>query len=146
MQLSNVIKLIATQLLLAAQSNARVFSRCELADQLAKSPLKPSSGELSTWMCILFWESGFNTKAFKSGNFDGSSNYGLFQISDLMWCNSTSKISTNFCTSKCDGKELIVELRLSAARVMCSAYFDNNIDDDIKCASIIYSMQGFNAW
>lgn len=51
----------------------------------------------------MFWESGFDTKAHRIGNFDGSSNYGVFQINDLLWCQSNGrKNNTNFCDSSCD--------------------------------------------
>ncbi|CAG2113314.1 unnamed protein product [Medioppia subpectinata] len=80
-------------------------------------------------MCIMFWESGLDTKAHRIGNFDGSSNYGILQISDLMWCQSNGrKNNTNFCDSSCD------------------KFRDSDITDDIKCGLLIYKLQGFDAW
>lgn len=56
-------------------------------------------------MCIIFWESGFNTKAVKSENANGSNSYGLFQISDQMWCQSDRKENnTNVCGQNCESK------------------------------------------
>ncbi|CAG2168684.1 unnamed protein product [Oppiella nova] len=77
----------------------------------------------------MFWESGLDTKAHRIGNFDGSSNYGILQISDLMWCQANGrKNNTNFCDSSCD------------------KFRDSDITDDMKCALLIYKLQGFDAW
>ena len=92
---------------------SRTYSRCELAKILHDSNLKPSEIELANWLCILFWESGYNSKAFRTGNFDGSANYGLFQINDLMWCKSNRmRNNTNFCDQSCESKCLIREYYL----------------------------------
>lgn len=37
-------------------------------------------------ICLVRWESEFNTSAIGSLNADGSLDHGLFQISDLFWC------------------------------------------------------------
>jgi lysozyme len=37
-------------------------------------------------ICLVRWESNFNTSAIGSLNSDGSLDHGLFQISDLYWC------------------------------------------------------------
>lgn len=39
-----------------------------------------------TGICLVRWESNFNTSAIGSLNSDGSLDHGLFQISDLFWC------------------------------------------------------------
>ena len=90
-------------------SFSRTYSRCELAKILRESNLKPSESELANWLCILFWESGYNSKAFRIGNFDGSANYGLFQVNDLMWCKSNRmKNNTNFCDQSCESKYFVI--------------------------------------
>lgn len=70
----------------------------------------------------MFWESGLDTKAHRIGNFDGSSNYGILQINDLLWCQSTGrKNNTNFCDASCESQ----------------SSNDLIIDHPIKCSSTV---------
>ncbi|XP_075161742.1 uncharacterized protein LOC142234476 isoform X2 [Haematobia irritans] len=92
--------------------------------------------DIATWVCIAEHQSSFDTAAVGRQNGDGSSYYGLFQISDRYWC-STSDSSLE------EGK---------ACNVPCHKLIDEDLHDDVKCIRTIYdehariSGNGFNAW
>ena len=48
-------------------------------------------------------ESQFNSSAIGSMNWDGSKDYGLFQISEKYWCLPGVKRATG-CKLKCEGR------------------------------------------
>ena len=48
-------------------------------------------------------ESQFNSSAVGSMNWDGSKDYGLFQISEKYWC-LPGEPRTTGCKLKCEGK------------------------------------------
>ena len=54
-------------------------------------------------ICLVRWESDFNTSAIGSLNADGSLDHGLFQISDLYWCDLTGQGMDGACGLSCDG-------------------------------------------
>merc|ERR1711963_554143 len=107
------------------------FERCELAKKLIENGI-PSS-QINDWICLVEGESQFNSSAIGSMNWDGSKDYGLFQISEKYWCLPGVKRNTG-CKLKCE--DLI----------------DDDITDDVKCVLTIYneheglSGNGFNAW
>lgn len=108
---------------LFALASARIYERCELARDLQS--LGVEQEHLSTWVCIAFHESRFDTAA----NNRYSGDHGILQISELYWCGP--------------GK---------ACEVSCSALRDDNITDDLQCAQKIYEEHtrlqgnGFLAW
>ncbi len=53
-------------------------------------------------ICLVRWESDFNTSAIGSLNADGSLDHGLFQISDLYWCDHGDGMD-GACGLSCDG-------------------------------------------
>ena len=52
-------------------------------------------------ICLVRWESEFNTSAIGSLNADGSLDHGLFQISDLFWCGADEFQAA--CGVTCEG-------------------------------------------
>ena len=54
-------------------------------------------------ICLVEGESQFNSSAIGSMNWDGSKDYGLFQISEKYWCLPGVKRATG-CKLKCEGR------------------------------------------
>ncbi|KAJ8737344.1 hypothetical protein PYW07_000615 [Mythimna separata] len=109
--------------LLCAGAGARVLERCELARELSALGVRPD--HLSTWVCIAYHESRFDTNA----NNPYSGDHGIFQISELYWCGA--------------GK---------ACGLPCAALHDDDISDDLDCALVVHEEHtrlqgnGFLAW
>ena len=57
----------------------------------------------SKGICLVEGESQFNSSAIGSMNWDGSKDYGLFQISEKYWCLPRVKRTTG-CKLKCEGR------------------------------------------
>ncbi|XP_036334422.1 lysozyme 1 [Rhagoletis pomonella] len=107
----------------------RRLQRCELASQLYILDVPKS--ELALWLCIAQYESRYNTHVVGNRNADGSSDYGLFQISGRYWCqpdNGTKYYAFNECNVK------------------CSALLLDDITEAVGCARIIQRRQGWTAW
>lgn len=106
-----------------ALANARIYERCELGRELMR--LGISRDHVATWVCIAYHESRFDTAARNLHSGD----HGLLQISELYWCGP--------------GK---------ACGVPCSAFRNDDISDDVKCALRIHEEHtrlqgdGFLAW
>lgn len=112
-------------------SRARIYDRCELAQELVYKHAIPME-QVAMWVCIAQHESNFNTSAIGTLNADGSGDHGLFQISDIYWCSPPGKGWA--CGLSCDKLE------------------DEDITDDVTCMKQIHkehqrlSGDGFNAW
>ncbi|XP_047040544.1 mucin-5AC-like [Helicoverpa zea] len=108
---------------LVALAGARVYERCELARELRALGVHPD--HISTWVCIAYHESRFDTAA----NNPHSGDHGIFQISELYWCGP--------------GK---------ACGLPCSALRDEDISNDLECALLVHEEHtrlqgnGFLAW
>lgn len=108
---------------LFALASARIYERCELARDLLN--LGVEQEYISTWVCIAFHESRYNTAA----NNRYSGDHGILQISELYWCGP--------------GK---------ACGVPCTDFRDDDITDDFQCAQKIHEEHtrlqgnGFLAW
>ncbi|XP_025836999.1 uncharacterized protein LOC112906652 [Agrilus planipennis] len=107
---------------------AKVFERCELARELHGIHDIPID-QLATWVCIAYHESRYDTAARNPGSGD----HGIFQISEHYWCSAS-------------GDDIL------ACGLPCSAFEDDDIEDDVICARRAYrqhqrlSGNGFNAW
>ncbi|CAG0924122.1 unnamed protein product [Notodromas monacha] len=83
-------------------------------------------------VCIAKHESTFDTSAINRNYWDGSKDYGLFQINDRYWCSPPD--DQNSC------------------RVNCVDLLDDDIRNDVKCARKIFKIHrrnegnGFLAW
>lgn len=115
-------------LTLLTWADAKTYEPCELARDLVSKGA--SKEEVPTWVCIAKHESNFNTSAVGRLNGDGSSDHGIFQISDRYWCSPQGW----------------------ACNIPCDLLEDDDISDDWKCAKRIFrqhkvlSGNGFNAW
>lgn len=67
-------------LLLLNLSAAKIYDRCELANQLLTVHNFPES-QLADWLCLIEGESSYNTGAISQPEYDGVRDYGLFQVS-----------------------------------------------------------------
>ncbi|GAB6026267.1 hypothetical protein CHUAL_012473 [Chamberlinius hualienensis] len=121
------VKLLIIVLLSVNLATAKVFSRCDLAKTLVKN-YKFLKKDIANWVCLIESESGRNTAAKSPTNSNGSRDYGLFQINSLYWCSGGKGSHYNEC------------------HVSCKNLTDSDISDDVKCAQLIYSRQGFKAW
>ncbi|NP_001075521.1 alpha-lactalbumin isoform X1 [Oryctolagus cuniculus] len=105
---------------------ATQLTRCELTEKL-----KELDGyrdiSMSEWICTLFHTSGLDTKITVNNN--GSTEYGIFQISDKLWCVSKQNPqSKNICDTPCEN------------------FLDDNLTDDVKCAMKILDKEGIDHW
>uniref|UniRef100_A0A8B9QJA4 lysozyme n=1 Tax=Apteryx owenii TaxID=8824 RepID=A0A8B9QJA4_APTOW len=107
---------------------AKAFGRCQLAHLLQQEGLDSYRGySLADWLCMAFYESNFDTAA-KSINADSSTNFGIFQINNQLWCTDERSPSENLC------------------RVSCTDLLTSDITDDIICAKrIVRHPQGMDA-
>lgn len=108
-----------------------IYDRCQLAEELRNVHNIPFD-QLHTWVCIAYYESRFDTSAIGRLNADGSSDHGLFQISDIYWCSNEGV--GNGCNAA------------------CSDFRNTDISDDVRCVKQIYEEHqrlfgnGFHAW
>merc|ERR1712080_563494 len=117
-----------TLALLAGFASAKVHGRCDLAYEMIHSH-GFAKGSISEWICLVANESSYNTAAKGGPNYDGSYDWGLFQVNDYYWCSGSGNAS-----------------KYNDCHVTCSSLTDNNISNDCDCAKLIYSRHGFDAW
>ncbi|KAF2357138.1 ECSIT protein [Trinorchestia longiramus] len=98
--------------LTAGQVLGKIFDKCELAFLLEMKHDMPRS-DVKHWVCTAEFESTFNTEAVNKFNWDGSRDYGLFQLSDKFWCDG--HVGKNVC------------------KVPCTAFLDDDLTDDLAC-------------
>ncbi|XP_037952694.1 lysozyme 1-like [Teleopsis dalmanni] len=114
-------------LALVAPTFATTYNRCSLAK--AMYVLGVPKSDLPQWTCIAQHESSFRTDAVGPTNYNGSNDYGIFQINDYYWCQPASgKFSYNECG------------------LSCNALLTNDISNSVRCALKVKSQQGFSAW
>lgn len=101
------------------------FTKCTLARELFQRGIPKS--ELPDWVCLVRWESNYQTNAMNKNNRDGSWDYGLFQINDKWWCKGHIK-SHNACG------------------LSCNELLKDDISKAVTCARLIKRQQGFRAW
>ncbi|XP_061391499.1 lysozyme 2-like [Musca vetustissima] len=119
--------LIAAAIGLAPIAEARIYDRCSLAREL--QILGVPRYELSSWICIAERESTYNSYAVGPPNWDGSHDYGIFQINDKYWCAPPSgAFSHNLC------------------KINCNDLLSDSIAADLQCARLILREQGWKAW
>ncbi|MBN3300744.1 LYSC protein, partial [Amia calva] len=120
----------ALLLLALASVNGMVYERCELARILQANGMDGYWGySLGDWMCMAYWESGYNTQAIDHDS-DGSTDYGIFQINSRWWCQ-------NYETANAE----------DACGINCSELLTDNIGVDITCAKrVVRDPNGMSAW
>ncbi|CAK7290335.1 Sperm acrosome membrane-associated protein 3 [Vulpes lagopus] len=114
---------------LLTSSQARVYSRCELAKVLQDFGMEGYRGyTLADWVCLAYFTSGFNTAAVDH-EADGSTNNGIFQINSRKWCKNLNTEVPNVC------------------QVYCSDLLNPNLKDTVICAmKITQQPQGLASW
>ncbi|XP_035212944.1 lysozyme C-like [Stegodyphus dumicola] len=113
--------------LLFVLAESKVFDRCELGRELYEKFSFPLE-DISKWLCLVHWESGFDTTAVNKGATENSLDYGLFQINDKNWCKGPLRPSENQC------------------RIPCERLKDDDLSDDIQCVRTIIQKKGFYEW
>ncbi|XP_067896170.1 lysozyme C, milk isozyme-like [Heterodontus francisci] len=113
-----------------------VYQKCELARLLRENGLNGYRGySLANWLCLVQYESNYNTGVVgrnRRGGRTMSSDYGIFQINSIMWCDDGRTQNTKKLKNGC-GKS-------------CTDFINDNITDDIQCAKRVVTPQGMNAW
>ncbi|XP_077777216.1 uncharacterized protein LOC114587986 isoform X1 [Podarcis muralis] len=81
-------------------------------------------------VCTACHESSYNTAATHYNDYDGSTDFGIFQINSRYWCQDGSQPSSNMC------------------RIHCSELLTDNVAPDVACAKIVVdnSEDGMGAW
>merc|ERR1712226_27325 len=110
------------------QAPQKVYNRCDLAYELIHSH-GFAKDTISEWICLISHESSYNTAAKGGPNYDGSYDWGLFQINDYYWCKGSGDAS-----------------KYNDCNVSCNNLVNSNISDDCDCAKLIYKRHGFDAW
>ncbi|KAM6474752.1 lysozyme C, milk isozyme-like [Liasis olivaceus] len=115
---------------LIAANEAKVFTKCELASVLKRHGLDAYHGYgLGNWVGMAYHKSGYNTKAVGWPNWDGSRDYGIFQINSRWWCNNKQGRTANGC------------------KKICGAFTDDDITEDNDCAKrIVQDPNKMGAW
>ncbi|KAH1180764.1 lysozyme C-like [Mauremys mutica] len=106
------------------------YSRCQLAQTLQQLGLGGYMGySLANWVCMAAHESSYNTQATNYNSWDGSTDFGIFQINSRYWCQNGDEYSSNIC------------------QIPCSDLLSNNLSADVECAKIIaQDSNGMSAW
>ncbi|XP_013117994.1 lysozyme 1-like [Stomoxys calcitrans] len=122
-----VFVVLLAALAMVAPAFGRTMNRCSLAQEMYAMGVPKS--ELPQWTCIAEHESSYRTHVIGPANWDGSNDYGIFQINDLYWCQPQSgKFSYNEC------------------RLGCNSLLTDDIRDSVNCARQVKNQQGWGAW
>lgn len=125
---------IALLFLVGCCSNScfgRILSQCEFIEEFQKYSTQISRDDLNKWTCIVHHQSNFSSTKRTVGA-DGTTYYGLFQLSGRY-----------ICSQKSDDERV--------CQTPCSKFEDDHLDDDFECVLKIYadrlkSGPGFSAW
>ncbi|XP_007951584.1 lysozyme C [Orycteropus afer afer] len=123
--------LILGFLFLSVTVQGKVFEKCELARILKQNGMDGFRRiSLANWMCLVTWESEYNTQATHYNRKDRSTDYGIFQINSRYWCN--------------DGK---TPRAVNGCGISCRVLLQDDINQAIKCAKrVVSDPQGITAW
>ncbi|XP_003476138.1 lysozyme C [Cavia porcellus] len=118
-------------LVLSVTVQGKVYERCELARTLKRLGMDGYHGvSLANWMCLIKWESDYNTKATNYNPGDESTDYGIFQINSRYWCNNGKTPDA-----------------VDACHISCSVLLEDNIAQAVACAKrVVRDPQGIRAW
>ncbi|XP_068418040.1 alpha-lactalbumin [Eschrichtius robustus] len=105
---------------------AEQLTKCEVFQRL--KDLDGYGGvTLPEWVCTVFHTSGCDTQTVVNNN--GSTEYGLFQINNKIWCRDNHiPHSRDICGISCD------------------KFLDDDLTDDIMCVKKILDNVGINYW
>ncbi|CAD7012624.1 lysozyme D-like [Ceratitis capitata] len=122
-----VFAILFVTLALAASAFGDVLNRCSLAREMSR--LGVPRDQLARWACIAEHESSYRTYVVGPTNYNGSNDYGIFQINDYYWCQPADG---RFSYNQCD--------------ISCDDLLTNDIEPSVRCAQKVLRMQGFSAW
>ncbi|XP_043473424.1 lysozyme c-1-like [Leptopilina heterotoma] len=105
-------------------AQGKVLTQCEAAQELVKGGVSRSF--ISNFVCLMKSESGLDTRKKTGPKTMSSYCYGVFQINSAKWCEQSRK--GGVCNKKCD------------------EFITDDIQDDVACAKMIHSQEGFNHW
>ncbi|XP_034103466.1 lysozyme D-like [Drosophila albomicans] len=119
--------IVLVALALAAPAFGRTMDRCSLAREM--SDLGVPRDQLARWTCIADQRSNYRTDLVGPEIFDGSHDYGIFQIRSLYWCQpDDSRFSHNGCS------------------INCNDLMSDDITNSVRCVQNILGKQGWSAW
>ncbi|KAI5251603.1 alpha-lactalbumin [Manis pentadactyla] len=105
---------------------AKQFTKCELS-QVLRGMDGYGGITLPEWICTIFHISGYDTQTIVNNS--GSTEYGLFQINNKLWCrDNQNPQSRNICDISCD------------------KLLDDDLTDDMMCAKKILDNEGIDYW
>ncbi|XP_011309649.1 lysozyme c-1-like [Fopius arisanus] len=107
-------------------THGRILTNCEAAKELQKAGIPKTF--ISNWVCLMRSESGMNTSLMKGPGTSSSFTYGIFQISSL---------NNKYCIRGRKG---------GVCNKKCEDFLNDDISDDIICASKIEKAEGFKYW
>ncbi|XP_055973877.1 alpha-lactalbumin [Sorex fumeus] len=118
------VPLLLTGILFPA-IQAKQFTKCELYREL--SGLSDYDFTLQELICVIFHISGYDSQTVLNNN--GSTEYGLFQISNKSWCRDNKfPESENICN------------------ISCQKFLDDDLTDDVMCVKKILDRKGIDYW
>ncbi|XP_062130804.1 lysozyme E-like [Drosophila sulfurigaster albostrigata] len=119
--------IVLVVLALASSAFGRTMDRCSLAREM--SDLGVPRDQLARWTCIADHKSNYRTGVVGPENFDGSHDYGIFQINSFYWCQpANGRFSHNECA------------------LSCNALLIDDITNSVRCSQKILGIQGWSAW
>ncbi|XP_030560719.1 lysozyme A/C-like [Drosophila novamexicana] len=119
--------IVLVALAFAAPALGRTMDRCSLAREM--SDLGVPRDQLNKWTCIAEHESSYRTGVVGPENYNGSNDYGIFQINNYYWCQpANGRFSYNECA------------------LSCNALLTDDITHSVRCAQKVLSQQGWSAW
>ncbi|XP_066471879.1 lysozyme C-like [Tiliqua scincoides] len=108
-----------------------IYGRCQLARALKQLGMDGYDGySLANWVCTAYHESSYNTEATHYNTYDGSTDFGIFQINSRYWCKYGNQPSSDGCG------------------IQCSELLTNDLAPSVACAKIVVkeSQNGLGAW
>lgn len=121
---------LLTAALLTSHVLCTILSESYARKELKKAADKGiiSGSYINIFLCIMKYESNFDTARLHGPGNSSSFYHGVFQITSWgnVWC-SRFRV-TGFCNKNCND------------------FLDDNIQDDIACARRILDLQGFKYW
>ncbi|XP_073812669.1 lysozyme 1B-like [Musca autumnalis] len=129
LQISIIVTFLFLLSVIIQEAQTRRLQPCEFAGQLYILDIPKE--ELPLWLCIVQYESRFNTHVIGSRNTDGSLDYGIFQISDKYWCRPPKEPLFHY---------------FNECNVDCMDLMQDDITAAVQCAKLIRKQQGWSAW
>ncbi|CAD7088875.1 unnamed protein product [Hermetia illucens] len=112
--------------LVISVAQGTVYSRCGFAQTLYYDYGVTDMNTLANWVCLVQYESSFNDQAVGAINYNGTQDFGLFQINNKYWCQGAVSSS-------------------DSCGIACTSLL-GNLSASWSCAQLVYQQQGFSAW